>query len=112
MGGVSAPVIDGRLVARSSEPAQGALFLRRRRPAIRGAMPDSIALPAIAFVAAGLIALALVWPQGQGARSPAPFGHPLAPIERTNTSAPINLATEALRGPEPAAAPRAAAHRR
>ncbi len=28
-----------------------------------------------ALFAAGLIALALVWPQGMGARSPAPFGH-------------------------------------
>ncbi|MFN3229653.1 MAG: hypothetical protein ACK41P_07370 [Asticcacaulis sp.] len=28
-----------------------------------------------ALFAAGLIALALVWPQGLGARSPAPFGH-------------------------------------
>ena len=26
-----------------------------------------------------MIALALVWPQGLGARSPWPFGHPLAP---------------------------------
>jgi hypothetical protein len=44
-------------------------------------MPDSLALSAVAVVAAGLIALAMVWPQGQGARSPAPFGHPLAAYE-------------------------------
>ena len=60
-------------------------------------MPDSIALPALALVAAGLIALALVWPQGQGAVSPAPFGHPLAPVESPVAKA---LAPLALRGPE------------
>lgn len=60
-------------------------------------MPDSFALPALALVAAGLIALAMVWPQGQGARSPAPFGHPLAPIESPLAKA---VAPIALRGPE------------
>jgi hypothetical protein len=45
-------------------------------------MPDSLALSVAAIVAVGLVALALVWPQGQGARSPAPFGHPLAAIEQ------------------------------
>lgn len=29
----------------------------------------------MAFLTVGMIALALVWPQGMGARSPAPFGH-------------------------------------
>ena len=67
-------------------------------------MPDSIALPAIALVAAGLIALALVWPQGQGARSPAPFGHRLAAIEAPTPAAKPTLM---LRGPE-RAEPRAA----
>jgi len=60
-------------------------------------MPDSLALSAIAVIAAGLIALALVWPQGQGARSPAPFGHPLAAIEKPNPRAPASAPT--LRGP-------------
>ena len=60
-------------------------------------MSDSIALPALAIVAAGLVALALVWPQGEGARSPAPFGHPLAPIESPIAKA---VAPLALRGPE------------
>jgi hypothetical protein len=32
-------------------------------------------LPFLTLVAAAAIALSLVWPQGQGARSPAPFGH-------------------------------------
>ncbi len=45
-------------------------------------MPDRIALPLIALVAASMIALAMVWPQGQGARSPGPFGHRLAAPER------------------------------
>ena len=31
--------------------------------------------------ALALIAVSLVWPQGQGAPSPPPFGHPLAPIK-------------------------------
>jgi hypothetical protein len=60
-------------------------------------MPDGVALPALALVAAGLIALALVWPQGEGARSPAPFGHPLAPVESPLAKA---MAPLALRGPE------------
>ncbi|HEY1752039.1 MAG TPA: hypothetical protein VGG29_12295 [Caulobacteraceae bacterium] len=74
-------------------------------------MSDSIALPAIALLAAGLIALALVWPQGQGARSPGPFGHPLAPIETTGARGLANKAAEALRGPERALAPSAHRHR-
>ena len=64
-------------------------------------MPDSIALPALAFVAAGLVALALVWPQGEGAPSPPPFGHPMAPIVSPVAKA---LAPLALRGPEAVAA--------
>ena len=60
-------------------------------------MPDSIALPALALVAAGLVALALVWPQGEGRQSPPPFGHPMAPIESPVAKA---LAPLALRGPE------------
>ncbi len=31
----------------------------------------------LSIVAILMIALAAVWPQGQGARSPAPFGHPV-----------------------------------
>jgi len=61
-------------------------------------MSDSLALPAIALTAIGLVSLALVWPQGQGARSPAPFGHPVATFP-----APIISALKqplSLRGPE------------
>jgi len=69
-------------------------------------MPDSLALTAIALIAAGVVALALVWPQGQGARSPAPFGHPVAALP-----APLipGLKTPlSLRGPE--APPKPAPH--
>lgn len=37
-------------------------------------MPDAVAYPLIGLVAAGLIALAAVWPQGEGVVSPGPFG--------------------------------------
>lgn len=45
-------------------------------------MSHRILLALQLLVALGLVALSLVWPQGQGARSPAPFGHPLAAPER------------------------------
>lgn len=38
-------------------------------------LPDRIFYPLAILLAAGLIALATVYPQGQGARSPKPFGH-------------------------------------
>ncbi len=44
-------------------------------------MLDRLYLPLLGLVAAGLIALAMVWPQGLGDRSPAPFGH--EPVQRT-----------------------------
>jgi hypothetical protein len=37
--------------------------------------PDRIFYPLAALVAGALIALAAVYPQGEGARSPGPFGH-------------------------------------
>jgi hypothetical protein len=46
-------------------------------------MPDRLFFPLVAGIALALIALALLWPQGQGARSPAPFGHPVAPLKST-----------------------------
>lgn len=36
---------------------------------------DRIFFPLCFLAAVAMIALALVWPQGTGARSPAPFGH-------------------------------------
>lgn len=62
----------------------------------------------MAIVAAMIIALALVWPQGIGARSPGPFGH--MPVQQTpemqaamkrQTEASqqrINQARETMRG--------------
>jgi hypothetical protein len=42
-------------------------------------LPDRLFYPLLLLVAGALIGLALVWPQGQGTPSPAPFGHPMAP---------------------------------
>ena len=44
-------------------------------------MLDRFFLPGLAALAALLIALAMVWPQGFGDRSPGPFGH--TPVQRT-----------------------------
>ena len=44
-------------------------------------MLDRFYLPLLALGAIGAVALALVWPQGLGDRSPAPFGH--EPVQRT-----------------------------
>ncbi|MEI9964139.1 MAG: hypothetical protein WDM92_04970 [Caulobacteraceae bacterium] len=38
-------------------------------------MPDRVLFALMGLAALAMIALALVWPQGLGARSPAPFGH-------------------------------------
>jgi hypothetical protein len=43
-------------------------------------MPDRLVLPLLALAALLMIGLSLVWPQGLGRRSPAPFGHALAPL--------------------------------
>jgi hypothetical protein len=45
-------------------------------------MRQSFILPLMALAAVALVALALVWPQGLGQRSPGPFGRPVAPIAR------------------------------
>jgi len=44
-------------------------------------MPDRIFMPLMGLVAAALITLSLVWPQGQGDRSWGPFGH--TPVQQT-----------------------------
>lgn len=44
-------------------------------------MLDRFYLPMLALGAVAAVALALVWPQGLGDRSPAPFGH--EPVLRT-----------------------------
>jgi hypothetical protein len=43
-------------------------------------MLDRLYLPVLALAAAIAIAVAMVWPQGLGDRSPGPFGH--EPIQR------------------------------
>jgi hypothetical protein len=65
----------------------------------RSAMSDSAALSLIALLAAGLVALALAWPQGLGAPSPPPFGHALAPLPAAATP----LAAKRSPAPAPAA---------
>jgi hypothetical protein len=62
-------------------------------------MSDGLALSAIALIAAGLVALALVWPQGQGAASPPPFGHRVSALPQQITDV-ANRAPLLLRGPE------------
>jgi hypothetical protein len=62
-------------------------------------MPDAVAYPLIGLVAAGLIAVAAVWPQGEGVMSPGPFAlhhHGIAVAKPPSTS------PSALRGPLPA----------
>jgi hypothetical protein len=44
-------------------------------------MFDRFYLPFLGLAAAAAIAIALVWPQGLGDRSPGPFGH--TPAQRT-----------------------------
>ena len=51
-------------------------------------MDDRFFFPLLALLVAAMVALALVWPQGQGAPSPAPFGHPLAPAAQARAAAP------------------------
>ncbi|HEY5006457.1 MAG TPA: hypothetical protein VII42_00550 [Caulobacteraceae bacterium] len=45
-------------------------------------MRDRLTLPLMAVAALAMIALAMVWPQGLGRRSPGPFGHLMAPLEK------------------------------
>lgn len=44
-------------------------------------MSDRLILPALAAIALLMVALAMVWPQGLGDRSPGPFGH--TPTQQT-----------------------------
>jgi hypothetical protein len=44
-------------------------------------MLDRLYLPILALAAVGAVALAMVWPQGLGDRSPEPFGS--TPVQRT-----------------------------
>ena len=51
-------------------------------------MSDRVYLSALGLAAAAMIALALVWPQGMGARSPGPFGHPVVHPAKPRQNAP------------------------
>ena len=44
-------------------------------------MNDRVLLSIMAGLAVALVGFAAIWPQGQGARSPGPFGH--TPIQQT-----------------------------
>ncbi len=53
-------------------------------------MSDRVFFGAAALIVAAMIALALVWPQGQGAPSPGPFEQPLAqPAPAKPSTAPV-----------------------
>ena len=58
-------------------------------------MPDRVFYPLAALVAVFLIALAAVYPQGIGARSPKPFGHETA----AHLAARTKKATPAVKKP-------------
>ena len=60
--------------------APACLLARRGRNVYTDLMLDRLYLPVLVLAAAGAIGLALVWPQGLGDRSPAPFGH--EPVQR------------------------------
>jgi hypothetical protein len=62
-------------------------------------MSDRVFFPSAALAALVLIALAWVWPQGLGARSPWPFGHAL--VRSAPAASPVR--PPALRAPTAAA---------
>ena len=71
-------------------------------------MSDRVFFSLAALLAAALIALALVWPQGLGSRSPGPFGRPLAqpaPAPAAPAAAPTAPAPAPAAAPAPPAAP-------
>jgi hypothetical protein len=45
-------------------------------------MNDKLFYPLVIISIVFMVALALVWPQGEGARSPAPFGHAVIQPDR------------------------------
>ena len=51
-------------------------------------MANAVTFVLMMLAAAAMVALALVWPQGQGAVSPPPFGHPLAPLAAPHATVP------------------------
>lgn len=60
-------------------------------------MLDRLYLPFLVLAALAAVALAMVWPQGLGDRSPGPFGHP--PAQRLPAmQAAMKRETEAAQG--------------
>lgn len=57
-------------------------------------MLDRFYMPALALAALAAVALALVWPQGLGDRSPGPFGH-FPDLRTAQAQAAMRRATEA-----------------
>jgi hypothetical protein len=57
-------------------------------------MLDRLYMPFLALAAVAAIALSMVWPQGQGARSPGPFGH-LPEQQRPDVQAAMRRENEA-----------------
>ena len=59
-------------------------------------MSDRLLFSLMGLASATMVALALVWPQGLGARSPGPFGH--LPVQQT---AAAKAARARASGPPP-----------
>ena len=58
-------------------------------------MSNPVYFTLASLLAVALLVLALVYPQGLGAVSPAPFGHPLGPVE-TAKPPPPHVVRDAL----------------
>jgi hypothetical protein len=57
---------------------------------------DRVFFLLLGIVAAGAICLALVWPQGMGARSPEPFGGPTAASTAPPETPPVPVVRDLL----------------
>jgi hypothetical protein len=69
-------------------------------------MSDRVLFPLMGLSAVLMIALALVWPQGTGARSPGPFGHaPPKPAPHPAAARPSGDPTMLSLAPGPSSGP-------
>jgi hypothetical protein len=62
-------------------------------------MADRVLFPLLGLAAVLMIALALVWPQGLGARSLGPFGH--TPVQQTAAAKAAKARAAARSGAQP-----------
>ncbi len=69
----------------------GAVWPQAGSAGMWGAMSDAVFFTVVGLLVAATIALALVWPQGLGQRSPGPFGHAVV-SERLEGPAPVPAA--------------------